>query len=61
MKQPIPTDGLVSLSVRVPAETAALLRESAAAEDRPVAAHIRRLIKEHVEQYVIDRDTRQAA
>lgn len=52
MKQHPEVEELVSLSVRVSAETARLLKESADSEDRPVAAHIRRLIKEHVDAYV---------
>ena len=56
MKQAPQPEELVSLSVRVTAETARLLREIAAAEDRPVAAHIRRLIKEHVDQYAATLD-----
>lgn len=40
---------LVSLSVRVPREMADRLKEAADHADRPVAAHIRRLIKEHLD------------
>lgn len=61
MKQAPQPEELVSLSVRVTEETARLLRESAAAEDRPVAAHIRRLIKQHVDEYAAARDAKAAA
>ena len=61
MKQaPQPEPDLVSLSVRVPAEMASRLKEAADREDRPVAAHIRRLIKEHLDE-VAASDRRAAA
>lgn len=50
VKQPAtPDPDLVSLSVRVPRETADRLREIADSEFRPVAAEIRRLIQERVD------------
>ncbi len=49
MKQPSSEPDLVSLSVRVPRETADRLREIADSEFRPVAAEIRRLIQERVD------------
>lgn len=51
MKQVPPNDqALVSLSVRVPRETAERLKEIAEASFRPVAAEMRRLIQEHVDR-----------
>jgi predicted transcriptional regulator len=49
MKQATSQADLVSLSVRVPRETADKLAELAAAEYRSVAAELRRLIQERVE------------
>ncbi len=49
MKQNLPVD-LVSLSVRVPRQTADRLKAIADADFRPVAAEIRRLIQERVDQ-----------
>lgn len=43
-------DDLVSLSVRVPRDTAERLKAIADREFRPVAAEIRRLIQERVDQ-----------
>jgi predicted DNA-binding protein len=40
---------LVSLSVRVPAETAVALKTIAAREHRTVAAQLRHMIRQHVE------------
>jgi predicted DNA-binding protein len=48
MRQVPQADGLVSLSVRVPRETAAKLKAVADREYRPVAAEMRRLIEERV-------------
>jgi predicted DNA-binding protein len=42
---------LVSLSVRVPRETADRLKEIADSEFRPVAAEIRRLIQARVDEH----------
>jgi predicted transcriptional regulator len=44
-----PTDGLVSLSVRITPELAAAFKEIADREDRPVAAEMRRLIRQRVD------------
>lgn len=43
-------DGLVSLSVRVEPELADRLKIVATAEDRTVAAVLRRLIRNHIDQ-----------
>lgn len=48
MKQPSGNVNLVSLSVRVEQDVADRFKVIADANDRPVAAHLRRLIKEHV-------------
>ena len=53
--QPEPGD-LVSLSVRVTPAMAAALKEIADREDRPIAAELRRMIRER-----IDRDQAQTA
>lgn len=50
MKQIASQPDLVSLSVRVPRETADRLKAIADAEYRPVAAEIRRLIQERVDR-----------
>ena len=55
-KQPPEEERLVSLSVRVPQDTADRLKVIADREYRPVAAEIRRLIQERV-----DADTKDAA
>lgn len=56
MKQAPPAkdqdDGLVSLSVRVEPEIADRLKIVATAEDRTVAAVLRRLIRNHIDQAV---------
>jgi predicted DNA-binding protein len=49
-KQAEDADKLVSLSVRVPAETAERLKERADAHYRPVATHIRWLIDKHLKE-----------
>lgn len=52
MKQaPVPEPDLVSLSVRVPRDTADRLKVIADSEFRPVAAEIRRLIQERVDEW----------
>lgn len=56
-KQPEPTNGLVTLTVRVTRATADGLKRVADAEYRPVAAEIRRLIEERV----AEADEREAA
>ena len=61
MKQTPPPDELVSLSVRVSVKTAALLKEAADADYRPVAAEIRRLIQERVDQYERDQERKDEA
>ncbi len=48
MTRPSNPPQLVSFSVRIEAELAQRLRAKAWAEDRPVAAHIRRLIRDDV-------------
>ena len=52
---------LVSLSVRVPAETADRLKEIAEAEYRPVAAEIRRLIEQRVDEAAAAADRSEVA
>ena len=66
MKQNTRPDDLVSLSVRVPRDTAERLKAIADAEFRPVAAEIRRLIQERVDQEIdpdlpFDQDLEEAA
>lgn len=58
MKQADPEPDLVSLSVRVPRETAERLKVIADASFRPVAAELRRLIQERVDSF---EDHREAA
>lgn len=48
MKSATSQPELVSLSVRVPRETAERLKRVAEASYRPMAAELRRLIEEHV-------------
>jgi predicted DNA-binding protein len=54
MKQPARDPDLVSLSVRVPRDLADRLKVIADDHDRPVAAHVRRLIKEHIDAVELD-------
>ena len=49
MKQPPEGAELITLSVRVPRETAERLRVIADREFRPVAAELRRMIQERVD------------
>jgi predicted DNA-binding protein len=49
MKQPPEGADLITLSVRVPRETAERLRVIADREFRPVAAELRRMIQERVD------------
>ena len=55
MTSPEPAE-MVSLSVRVTPDMAAALKEIADREDRPIAAELRRMIRER-----IDRDQAQTA
>jgi len=55
MTAPEPAE-MVSLSVRVTPDMAAALKEIADREDRPIAAELRRMIRER-----IDRDRTQTA
>ena len=57
MTAPEPAE-MVSLSVRVTPDMAAALKEIADREDRPIAAELRRMIRERIDR---DQATRPAA
>ena len=61
MNEPNAPDDLVSLSVRVTPAMAAALKEIADREDRPIAAELRRMIRERIDRDHASRPSRPAA